>query len=177
GYLNSAGHPDQALLAARHAVEVDPKFPDSYFNLSVAYQERARLQSDPRQKSSDYAEAIQAAQRSVQLGRPHEVASAYQLGMLYKESGDFLKAADIWAEITHHNPEFRPVWGQLGMVLASQQKWGEALAALQKATELDPQDGASWNNLAFVLRNMGRETEAMDAFRRAQALGVANAQP
>src|SRR5262249_7563148 len=70
GYLNSAGHPDQALLAARHAVEVDPKFPDSYFNLSVAYQERARLQSDPRQKSSDYAEAIQAAQRSVQLGRP-----------------------------------------------------------------------------------------------------------
>jgi tetratricopeptide (TPR) repeat protein len=58
-------------------------------------------------------------------------------------------------------------WNVVGMGLALQDRWPEAIEAFQKAVKLQPSFVQAHNNLGFALATLGRSTEAIKAFQLA----------
>jgi tetratricopeptide (TPR) repeat protein len=60
-------------------------------------------------------------------------------------------------------------WSQLGIILAKQKKYGDALPAFRQALKLNPRDGWALQNLAQSLNDLGQREEAVREYRQALA--------
>src|SRR5438477_11533753 len=58
----------------------------------------------------------------------------------------------------------------LGMALAAQNRYADALASLRNAVELAPGDAQFWENLALCQRQLGQFVEAEASLRKSLAL-------
>jgi Tfp pilus assembly protein PilF len=68
-------------------------------------------------------------------------------------------------------------WAALAMTLRDQRRLPEAEAAYRRSLELQPDYAASHHNLASVLIGQDRAAEALVSLQRAEALGLAGAEP
>jgi Flp pilus assembly protein TadD len=64
----------------------------------------------------------------------------------------------------------------LGLVLANQSRWGEALGSLRQALALEPGSARTRCKVGLVLDKMGKRDEAIAEYRKALELDPANAE-
>lgn len=130
-------------------------------------------------------ELLAAGIRHHQAGRFAEAHQAYQQA-LKTEPGNadvlsLLGAACInlkqWDAAAEHlgaalaiNPAHHTAHDNLGVLLACQQRYGEAIASFRRAVEVNPANAVTWLNLASALVRDNRPAEAIEAFRRSAQL-------
>ena len=93
-----------------------------------------------------------------------------QLASLKSRNGDLAGATASLRRELELLPSDSTHWFQLGVVLAQQQQFEDAVAAFQHGQKLDPGDVMSVNNLAQSLWMLGRRDEAIREFRRVTVL-------
>lgn len=196
--LRNQGKLEDAVVAARRALELEPENAVALNQLAHALRRQGRL-----------AEARDAAEQAVKLA-PQLAAAWFNLGAARAEMGateDGIRAyrkaleidpafAEAWsnlggalgaqgdlaAEIDAYrraldaNPELAPVWSNLGNALREAGELEEAVTACRQALARHPGFAAAWNNLASALREQGKLAAAIDACEQALALAPQNAE-
>jgi tetratricopeptide (TPR) repeat protein len=93
-----------------------------------------------------------------------------QLAELDQLSGDLTGAATNEQCAVRLLPGSSEDWSQLGIILAKQLKYEDAIAALRRAFQLNSQNVWALQNLAQSLKDLGRRDEAIQEFRHALAV-------
>ncbi|HEX7240067.1 MAG TPA: roadblock/LC7 domain-containing protein [Longimicrobiaceae bacterium] len=81
---------------------------------------------------------------------PTNVEGHYLLGLLYREGGDLVKAADEWGMALSLDPEHAGARRETGLLAAERAEWGSALHHLERAAAADPGDEAVREAVARV---------------------------
>lgn len=80
-------------------------------------------------------------------------------------------------EIVREEPRYLKAVGNLGICLARQQKWDEAIACYRQVLEIDPEDFSALMNLAAAEAIHGRIDDAIKSYQLAQAADPKSAAP
>jgi tetratricopeptide (TPR) repeat protein len=84
--------------------------------------------------------------------------------------GHFKDATKEFRWVVEQQPEWAQGWGQLGLALMFERRWGDAVMALETAVRLKP----DWAHLYFTLGNafaeQGELAQAVQAFRKATTI-------
>ena len=93
-----------------------------------------------------------------------------QLAALDQLTGDLTGAATNAQQVVDMLPASSEDWSQLGVVLAKQKKYDDAVHAFRQALQLNPRDAWVLQNLAQSLNDLGRHDEAIREYRHALAI-------
>lgn len=99
----------------------------------------------------------------------------YQIGKNSFEEGHFTDAANVFSLLVSLDPGYSVGWTALGIILHSESRYKESLAAFHYASQIDPQNPISYLYAARCHKQLGQLTQARDALK--QALQHASAKP
>jgi tetratricopeptide (TPR) repeat protein/SAM-dependent methyltransferase len=151
-------HHDAALELIGKAVALNPRNPDSRFNLAQVFRALGRLDDA----------ADQLTQATV-LKRDY-AAAHLQLADMFLQQGRFEQAETHYRRVLAMKPSAE-VCSNLGIALASQGKWDEAAAQYRRALTLNPELVDVYRNLGRALLMQGDAAQALALARRALAIG------
>lgn len=114
-------------------------------------------------------QAISALERATRTN-PRLIMARILLGDLYKERGDYTKAADQYLAVTDLDPYTARNFYKLGVSYHLVQKLRAAVVAYTRAVQLDPNDWESHMNRGLVYLAIGRKSEALNNLSRATIL-------
>jgi tetratricopeptide (TPR) repeat protein len=97
-----------------------------------------------------------------------DAQTAWVWGVVLQEDGRYEAAALAYRRVLHDFPEDRASWRNLGRVLYLDNRYGEALGALDGVLAIDPEDRVAHYHRMLSLRALGREEEALQAERAYQ---------
>jgi predicted TPR repeat methyltransferase len=109
----------------------------------------------------------EAAYRSVLMERPTDPDALHFYGLLKFHRGDGVEAVRLIMQSLGHAPGNAHAWNNLGNVLMTQEKPGEAKEAYRRASVLAPALAVVWFNLGICARDEGAFEEAAVHFRTA----------
>jgi Flp pilus assembly protein TadD len=136
---------DEAEVAYRKALELDPQYVFAWNNLGIALSGQNR-----------YAEAEAAYRKALELD-PQFASAWYNLGVVLSRQNRYAEAEAACRKALEFDPQYVFAWYNLGNALYGQNRYAEAEAVYRKALELDPQYGLTHINLSRIyLENMGR---------------------
>ncbi len=118
------------------------------------------------QRSGNRDSAI-AALEDATRANPKLTMARSLLGDLYKDRGDYSKAADQYLAVTELDPYHGRNFYKLGVSQHLMQRLQEAIASYLHAIELDPRDWESHMNLGLVQLAIGRKDDAVANLTRA----------
>ncbi len=98
------------------------------------------------------------------------MADKLQNAIELHQSGDLIAAEQAYREILNNEPKRADVEHLLGIVLAQQQKYEEALIWLERAVQEDPKQPALQNSLANLYKNLGNLDLAKKHYEKALQL-------
>ncbi|MCR9126242.1 MAG: tetratricopeptide repeat protein [Rhodobacteraceae bacterium] len=138
-------------------------------------------QADPTDESAllsaladaDPQEAIKLDRQLQALWRKSGSAS---MDLLFKrgrdalETGDTRKAIEHLTALTDHAPGFAEGWHARASAFFKAEKFGPALADLERALALNPNNYNAIYGLAAMLETFGNKRMAFDAYSRLQAI-------
>jgi tetratricopeptide (TPR) repeat protein len=150
---------DNAIIAARKAIEVDPDDDTAHGQLAYAL----------FKKTGNDDEAMQRIERAIELA-PHFGGYYHIKAHLLKEKGDVDGTIKMCRKTIKENPTHAGAYNTLGVALKSQGKNTEAVEAFRKATELNPDSSAAFNNLGDTLKELGDLAAAEKAYLRAKEI-------
>jgi predicted O-linked N-acetylglucosamine transferase (SPINDLY family) len=152
-------------LIAR-AVQVSPQQP--LFHLHLGNAQRAAGKVD---------RAIGSWRRAIALApAPDQTLDARtNIAVALTSAGDVIGAEQAWRELSHVAPHVPEAHFQLGQLLASQRRFGEAAEALGTCLRLDPARFVAHNALGCALAELGQHEQAAAAFARAAELSPRDA--
>lgn len=113
---------------------------------------------------------IQAAQTMCEnaiAAAPDDALVHGQLAALDELSGDLAGALTNAQRTVELLPSSSEDWSELGIILAKQQKYDDAMSAFRRAFQLDSQDVWALQSLAQSLNDLGRPEEAIREYRHA----------
>src|SRR5678815_4933444 len=90
--------------------------------------------------------------------------------MCIRDRGNSAGAEREFRVALENNPRFAEAYFNLGLVLAAQQRWGEAKESLRAAIDLNPANARAWWILGRVLRDIGDLKAARDYYAKAWRL-------
>jgi tetratricopeptide (TPR) repeat protein len=120
-------------------------------------------------RTGNDAQAILALETATQKN-PKLTMARILLGDLYKDRGDYSKAADQYLAVTELDPYGARNFYKLGVSYHLVQKLREAVVAYTRAVRLDPKDWESHMNRGLVYLAVGRKAEAVNNLSRATIL-------
>jgi tetratricopeptide (TPR) repeat protein len=123
--------------------------------------------------SATQPEGIKAARKICEAAvaaAPDDPLVREQLAALQQSSGDLAGAMTNARCAVELLPSSSEDWSQLGLILAQQQKYEEATAALRRALAWDPENVWALQNLAQSLVKLGRRDDAIREYRRLLAI-------
>ncbi|NJL57343.1 tetratricopeptide repeat protein [bacterium] len=107
----------------------------------------------------------------IATAQPSEIEILFQQGSAAQEAGNYAEAEAIWRKLLQIEPDEVAAevaaWNNLGLALAEQGKWDEAVTSYRRAIELDPNFAPAHSNLGNILRQQGKLEEAASHYRRA----------
>lgn len=142
-----------AIEKFNKALELTPELPRAYDNLGLCYE-----------AMSDNESAVKCYERAVSLNRKRLPSSPWpplNYGMLLLRQDSLDQAEALLREAVDLGPGMALTHHQLGIVLAKQKRYSDAVLELRKAAELDPTYPEAHLTLASVYRQM-RQTELAD---------------
>lgn len=98
-------------------------------------------------------EAIDKIRQATQLENTAHAQAT--IGMLHGKQGQAEQALKALAEAERINPQFAMTYVYRGNVLASQNRWKEALPEYEKAVRLEPDNSVALQALALARRHIG----------------------
>ena len=101
---------------------------------------------------------------------PDDALLHEQLAKLDQLTGDLAGAATNAQQAVNFFPNSSQDLSQLGIILAKQQKYEEAVAVFRRVFQMDPQDVFALQNLAQSLKDLGRTDEAIREYLHALAV-------
>lgn len=161
----SEGNYDLAIQEYRQALKLNPAHLGLHYRIG---------RSLALQLTKGTPEAILEFEEELRLD-PTNANAAYELGELYRKSGDFQKAQEFFESAVKHYPDFEEAHLGLGRLLFALSKPELALPHLQKAASLNPQNEVTQYQLSQVLRALGRDEEQRKAFAEFHRLQSRNA--
>jgi tetratricopeptide (TPR) repeat protein len=156
-FLMQGGKYDQAIDAARRALEEFPGDPDFSWELASSLERVGRI-----------AEALAVVDKCINA-HPGDVKLAIRYADLLMRSGDLAQAEAAYRKVVVLNPNNAHAFGQLGHVLNQQKRYDEAIAARETACNIEPNNAPRRAQLGHVLLSAGRIEEAGAAIRAAIA--------
>ena len=98
---------------------------------------------------------------------PDNLQLVFELGHVYLNTGQYLKAEEIFRKGTESWPDNAEMLVDLGVAQRGLGKTNEALSTLSQATQQFPEYGDSWLQLAVLYRfNLKNNTKALDYFEK-----------
>jgi len=94
--------------------------------------------------------------------RPH-----LEAGEEHLRREEWVLAEEAFRRGTAAHPESPGAWSKLGVALARQRRFDEAIAALREAITINPRYAPAFSNLGNVYREQDRKEEALAAYRQA----------
>lgn len=149
---------DQALEAARKAVEANPNSPSAYLSLSLA-----------QQSFFDLPAAMRSAEKALELD-PEFVQAQVQYAKLLFGAGDARQAERIVRRTLAGAPQEAAAHSVLGFILLGQGKTDEARVAFGKSVQLDNTAGEPRLGLGIANMREGRVADAVLEFLEATTL-------
>jgi tetratricopeptide (TPR) repeat protein len=117
-------------------------------------------------RAGDDEEAITALEDATRTN-PKLTMARTLLGDLYKERGDYTKAADQFRAVTELDPYSARGYYKLGVAQHLLQQLQDAIASYLQAIKLDPKDWESHMNVGLVYLATGRKDEAVSSLTQA----------
>ena len=163
----SEGHDDLAISEYRAVLALDPGRPGIHFRVGRAL--LSRLQST--HSAEDRAEAVREFEKELAL-EPTNANAAYELGEIYRRSGERDKAREYFEMALHSYPDFEEAQVGLARALIALGKPDQALPHLRKALSVNPEDEVCLYELFEANRALGNVAEqqkALSEFQRLQS--------
>ena len=110
-------------------------------------------------------DALTALDKALQL-RPQSYLALQAKGAVYLDQ-DLSEAISFYERAIEINPNYAPLWRDLGAALYQQNDYEQATAALTKATSLAPYSIEAWELLATVWQVSGRDRQALSVLDKA----------
>ncbi|MFV3126460.1 tetratricopeptide repeat protein [Niveispirillum sp. KHB5.9] len=154
--LRQLGRLDQAAIAGREAVLIDP-------NLDMAHHNLASVLLDLK----DHEGALEPLRRYIELA-PDSTFQRFLLGTSLMVLNREAEAETVWRDLLRLTPDDGRVHANLGVVLKHLRRFEEAVASYHRALVLMPTESAVLNNLGLSLSQTGEsDDEALLWLRRA----------
>jgi tetratricopeptide (TPR) repeat protein len=160
---HQTGRRDLAADLIRRAIERKPVFPDAYNNLGLVLREKGQLNE------------AAAAFRQAKAQNPTFADAYYNLGIALKDMGDYDAAVAAFSQAVAIQPDAK-ARNNLGALLATMDRFDEAVGVLGELVRSDANYPDAHNNLGGVLLGSGQVEQAILAYRQAVALAPANAE-
>ena len=145
-------------------IKINPKFPKSYFNIAVYYQEKKKTAEAEMYVSKAVAADSLNAYAFLYLGLIHEGVGKSDTAMI-----DFKKAVTL-------NPKLAMAYFRMGFINGNKNLFKEALADFEKYVSLNPNDGNGYFYRGQSRCLTGDVGNGCDDLRTAKKMGVAEAQ-
>jgi tetratricopeptide (TPR) repeat protein len=127
------GQQDQAEQTFRQAIQINPRYPLSYFNLATLY-----LRNEQTEKAAEYFEKYLEF-------KPGDLNTAQTYAMVLLKLERWAPASLLLDQISRQTPDVAPIHFRLAEALSHLQKPAEAMIALRRATQLvDPRQALAW---------------------------------
>ena len=162
------GHPNHAgalhhlgVIAqqvGRHALELNPGYPEAHCNLGVALRERGQLD-----------EATAALRRALEV-KPGFPEAYNHLGGALSDRGRHEEAITAYGCALEFKPEYAEAHYNMGNALRKRGQLDQAAAEFRRALALKPDSTEAHNDLGNTLTDRGRFDEASAAYRQALQL-------
>ena len=131
--------------------------------------ERALKQLAPASEPAGIAQAKATCEAALTMA-PDDPLLRAQLAELDQLTGDLAEAEASERQTVKWLPDNSEAWSQLGVVLAKQKKYGDAIDAFRRAVQLNPEDVWARQNVAQSLKDLGRREEAVREYRHTVAV-------
>jgi protein O-GlcNAc transferase len=130
---------EEAAAACRQSIELDPKIPQTHYNLGIALRELGQLD----ESEAAYRQAIAL---KADFPQAHN-----NLGNALRMLGRLDEAEESLRAAVALKPDYAEAHSNLGNVVREQGKLDEAIACFRKAIALRPDANAIWSNLLYLL--------------------------
>lgn len=108
---------------------------------------------------------------------PTHVGAHHLLGVLYRESGDLVKAFDEWDIALRLDPEHAGARREIGLVSVQRREWATAVRHLERAVQADPGDDEVREALGVARGRLEPATSTAASAPPASAAGPARPGP
>ncbi|MFH1700997.1 MAG: tetratricopeptide repeat protein [Candidatus Zixiibacteriota bacterium] len=178
----------QARLLFQKAIEIDPKFAMAHLQLAAvqpttnefleSFNNAKALINNVSQAERLWILGYEAANITgipkAQLENFQELANLYPgderahylLGGYYFGQQDWESAIAKFKQAAKINPEFSPLYNQMGYALVFTERYDEAEITFKKYIELIPQDPNPYDSYAELLMKTGRYDEAIEQYKK-----------
>jgi tetratricopeptide (TPR) repeat protein len=158
------GRDDQAIVALKEALAIDPKDADSLLLLGQIYLMRST------QGPAMIKQAVEIGDRLLAV-RDDEYAWDL-LGRALLLDGQYDKAAPLLEKVARAHQDSAPAWFNFGLALSRSGEWARAAEALERAVSLAPNNVVALLELGYVYESSKQFEKALAAYQRAyQASG------
>lgn len=158
--LHAAGRLDEAVLACREAIRLNPDNDAAYSNLAAALNEKNKL-----------PEALLAVQRAIQLD-PTQHISVNLLGLVLSSMGKFEEAVVAHERALALEPRYANGYFCLAIALVDAGRIQEAATTCEAAAKLMTKNPKVYGELAYIYEQMKKPAEQETALRKGvQATG------
>lgn len=154
--FDSAGRTADAEVAYRKGIALRPDFWGGYNSLGDFFEDHQR-----------YDDAIAQYQHAIQL-TPDNSALYLNLGAAYTDKGDpkyFPEAEKALRKSIAIEPSY-PAYANLGYLDIQEQKYRDAVDAVEKALQLNDKNYIVWGNMAIAYEGLNEKDKAAKAWDR-----------
>ena len=190
--LHNTGRLEEAVTAARIAVELRTDSVDAHFNAGLALMElnrfnealeyyRRAAQLDPRHFEASFHtastlmelnrfdEAVEYFQAASKI-KPQHPAPLQNMAELHRQQGRYEEALEWYAAVLKIDPEYALAHAGKGTTLFHMQRYDEAVQSLERAVSPQPDSPMARAPLLFMARAfeaLGRAEAAAEHYERA----------
>jgi eukaryotic-like serine/threonine-protein kinase len=143
--------PTAALPYDQRAIELDPNFASGYWAVGAGYESLSELE-----RASEYFTKAFQLREHVSEREKLKIGADYYLNV----TGELDKAAQTYEEMIENYPRESGVYGNLGLVYASQGQYEKAVEVTRQAVRLAPDSISIYENLANHTLALQRFDEA-----------------
>ena len=151
------GKNDEAEVALKHAIQLDPKD-------SCAYDQLGRLYYD----QEDYLKAIESLNQMVEI-KPNAVSYHFLANSTYF-SGKFEESLVFYQKAASLNPTNADFYSDYGRAFNRLNRHEEALEVYERGLRIEPNDVILHVARGFTQFGIGNDNEAMAEYRKLQTL-------
>ena len=148
-----AGYPDQAIPYLEEVLRQSPDNWKALFALGQIHFEAKRWQA----ALENYGAVLRI--------RPAHFAALLGAGEASARLGDAVAAEKLLRQATEADPKSADAANQLGLVLAGENRGGEAKEWFERAISIDREHTGAINNLGVLYLKLGQTNDAIAAFR------------
>jgi tetratricopeptide (TPR) repeat protein len=146
-------------------VAINPSDPDSTLNIGAYEQGHKNLPGAVEQ----YKKVIAMTQNTIRLNAPTRAQAFSNMGLAYRELGDYAHARESFQEAVGLNPSDGRAWLGLGIMAQRSGDLSTAIEAYSNALKIESLDWV-YVLLARALEQSGRRDEARAAMEKASVL-------